>query len=91
MHQPVLCRVLFLGCMFGTIEGCTMKKHLPATFPKAVQWVYRYCSSNCKFQMLSNWLLVRIQFESQLRMDIWKPKASDFITSKRNTSWIKLC
>lgn len=76
----MLC-TLFWMYVWGQLKGALWRSTSPFALPKAIQWVYRYCYSNCKFQMLNNWLMVRIQCESQLRMGIWKPKASDSIPS----------
>ena len=75
------CTVCPLGTVcLGAIERCTIKKSTSLfAVPKAVQWVYRYHYSSWRFQMLGNWLLMKMQLEDQLRIGKGKPKSFGFV------------
>ena len=76
MHQTVLYCVPFRDCVFGGDWKVHYKKSTSLfAVPKAVQWVYRYHYSSWRFQMLGNWLLMKMQLEDQLRIGTGKPKS----------------
>ena len=75
----VLC-LLFLGVCLGTIEGCSMKQHLPVYIPKRLSdGGTGTFTPTVKFQMLDNCLLMKIQLEGQLRIGRGKPKSFGFV------------